>query len=601
MTETASLEKKIEAAPVSSPAVSAKPVLKQPATKEIKPLTTLRFLAAFAVVVSHASGSFTCWHGLDRCYLVGQAVTFFFVLSGFILTYNYFHLKDIKGAASFYLARLARIWPAHVCSLLLLILLIPEVFKIRSGDLPLFLGNLFLLQAWIPSWQVFFSYNASAWSISTEMFFYICFPFLLWGMNKRWYFPLSVSAFALVLLVCLANAMHLPEFDSVHLSNQGLLYINPLSSIFDFCAGMTAALFWRETLSKIKITRLAATFLELGMLAGVCLLNINSAALAYVASSCLGTSGAYWIQNSGLSIAGFALLILIFAMNKGWISRLFSHPALVLLGELSFGIYMLHSVLITFLGVNFPQENSTGACLVFLVALCVSAHLMFELVEKPMRRIMIKIGQTVINLVCGAVNKNSRQDQAIIKAAVPVQQKSRFFNRPTLLTIEAAAFALFIYFCLPTVQQISPSEASRLANQAAVKNILLPPYLQVKSASAVCTGSTVDLSLAWQALKQEPVNFSVRAIALDSSGASLGSITYTQDGRQTLIKAGTCWLEKREISIISGKTPSSVVVAVLRKKREILHASGLAASIFSFTVPVCLQTPRPEKSSYQRL
>ena len=80
-------------------------------------LTGLRFIAAVTVVFVHAfkfgQGSTTLgpW--------AANAVTFFFVLSGFILTYVYHERLKQTGLLKFYWARFARIWPLHICCLLL--------------------------------------------------------------------------------------------------------------------------------------------------------------------------------------------------------------------------------------------------------------------------------------------------------------------------------------------------------------------------------------------------------------------------------------------------------------------------------------------------
>jgi peptidoglycan/LPS O-acetylase OafA/YrhL len=551
--------------------------------KEIKPLTTLRFFAAYAVVVSHASESFSCWHGLSSRYVVGQAVSFFFVLSGFILTYNYFHLKDARGVFNFYIARLARIWPAHVSSLVILLFLIPEVFKVHAGDLPLFFCNLFLLQGWIPIWNVFFSYNASAWSISSEMFFYLCFPLLLWGMKKCWYLPLAVTSLLLGLLICLCNLLHLPESDLRRVSIQGLLYINPLSGIFDFGAGMIAAVLWRDWLSGIKLNKALATILELGALAGVCLLNVYSSGLRYACLPWAGEAAAYWMQNSGPSIAGFALLIMIFAMDKGWLSRLFGTPALVLLGELSFGIYMLHGVFITFLGVNFPQRQSIFDCAVFLVTLFAAAHLMFEIVEKPMRKLMIKKGQSILNHLDRIRNKDKEQSGQTKKAS-PV--KAEHWKRRLLLGLEALALVVFVFFNLPTVHRLSDTEARTLTKAATVKNVVLPPYLKCRDATAAVSGETLSLTLVWESLQAQEINFNVIATVLDSQGRTLALKTYCQDGRHSRLKAGDCWTENLNFSITPGQTPAVIALTIVKNKRLVLRTISSTRADCTFTIPV---------------
>src|SRR6476619_697205 len=101
-----------------------------------------------------------------------SGVSFFYVLSGYVLTLNY---RDKVGTWSgrwhFWWKRVARIYPLHV---LTLVISIPIALS-RTG----WLVNLALLQSWVPKASFYSSFNAPAWSISNEAFFYATFPALL--------------------------------------------------------------------------------------------------------------------------------------------------------------------------------------------------------------------------------------------------------------------------------------------------------------------------------------------------------------------------------------------------------------------------------------
>jgi peptidoglycan/LPS O-acetylase OafA/YrhL len=469
-----------------------------------------------------------------------------------------------------------------LCSLLLLIFLVPEVFRLKSADLPLFFSNLFLLHGWNPSWHVYFSYNASSWSISTEMFFYICFPLLLWGMNKRWYVPLAVTASVLALLIGFVNFNHLPEADPVRLSYQGLLFVNPLSSVFLFATGMTIAMVWRNHLSKLNYNKTIGTALELTAIAAVCLIYFGSPAMRFAALPWAGAGGAYWIQNSGLSVLGFAFLILTFAMEKGWISKLLCNSFLVLLGELSFGIYVLHGALVTFFAVNFPQQQSLDAALRFIVILCFSAHLICELVEKPMRKILMKKGRAffdAVGLSKGTESRKPTKDNASTEKKSPVRRR-------LLIAGEAAALATFVYFTLPTIHRITEANADELAKTATVRNVALAPYMVCKSASAVKSGDKIQLAIVWEALSSENVDFTVTVTASDAANQPLAATNYCQDGRKQRVNKGTRWLDEVTLSVDPNAAVKSVSVNVLRKKHEVLHATGSSPLAPSLLVPV---------------
>ncbi|MDZ4048042.1 MAG: acyltransferase, partial [Pseudoxanthomonas sp.] len=136
-------------------------------------LTSLRFFAALLIVVHHAE-SMMGIGGMGVNW--GQGVSFFFVLSGFILTYVYPRLATLDDTQRFLRARVARIWPAHVASFALGFALMPYAWDTWTA-----IANLLLVHAWIPQSAYYFSYNGVSWSVSTEAFFYLAFPLLILG------------------------------------------------------------------------------------------------------------------------------------------------------------------------------------------------------------------------------------------------------------------------------------------------------------------------------------------------------------------------------------------------------------------------------------
>src|SRR5690349_17655364 len=83
-----------------------------PGKSLLYPLTALRFFAAAVVVIGHGHSLFGSLN-IANAIATGQAVSFFFVLSGFILAYNYPVLRTGRDVAMFYATRFARIWPLH--------------------------------------------------------------------------------------------------------------------------------------------------------------------------------------------------------------------------------------------------------------------------------------------------------------------------------------------------------------------------------------------------------------------------------------------------------------------------------------------------------
>ncbi|WP_289062322.1 acyltransferase family protein [Alistipes ihumii] len=131
-------------------------------------------------------------------------VTFFFILSGFLLAYGYkkrLMTREIS-TSDFYKARAVKLYPLHILCFAAVFLL--GIRNFVTADLPKAVLNLFLLQSWVPSPDYYMSYNAVSWFLSDELFFYLMFPFvlpvLLNGSGKKiavgaGIFAISYSAF----------------------------------------------------------------------------------------------------------------------------------------------------------------------------------------------------------------------------------------------------------------------------------------------------------------------------------------------------------------------------------------------------------------------
>ena len=108
---------------------------------------------------------------------LSKAVTFFFVLSGFVLGYSYF--RKPFNISQFFLARAFRLIPLSFFSLLFVLLFLPVDLYLPTNSSfsndQIFIFNALLLHSFIPVPSWFFSYNAVSWSVSVE-FSFIYFP-----------------------------------------------------------------------------------------------------------------------------------------------------------------------------------------------------------------------------------------------------------------------------------------------------------------------------------------------------------------------------------------------------------------------------------------
>ena len=143
-------------------------------------LTSLRFFAAFAVFAHHFTGTGGAT-GTGRAPLVfpesqlgGNGVTFFFVLSGFVLTWAF---RPHEHPMSFYWRRVGRIWPAHLAATLFAVAVIYYVGS-SVPDWPSFFASVFLVQGWFENVDPTLPGNGVTWTLSVEVLFYALFPFV---------------------------------------------------------------------------------------------------------------------------------------------------------------------------------------------------------------------------------------------------------------------------------------------------------------------------------------------------------------------------------------------------------------------------------------
>lgn len=362
-------------------------------------LTTFRLIAAMVVVVFHSRGTL-----LPTALSVpgGEAVSFFFVLSGFILTYNYYlrgySLKD------FYAARLARIFPASILSIVACVLLLNPNATGQSLTPLITVSNLLLVQSLIPIPAYYFALNAVLWSVSVEVFFYLLFPALEHSLRSRAgrVVLIAGSLIAGFIMVGLSATYHVPEFSATtyHQTTwHGLVYINPLSRLKEFVIGMLAgAAMVRSRNSMVLGGCHRVLFTSLEILALFLLIwslpqiSNQSMKMAIQISSAPGIAALYISQM--LTALVFAITILIFAAAKGWISRILTNRILVIGGEISFSVYLFHQILILW---QYKYPWLLGWCptsyrfAVYLAAILLVSYAIWRWFECPMRRRILQV------------------------------------------------------------------------------------------------------------------------------------------------------------------------------------------------------------------
>jgi len=331
--------------------------------RQLPALTGIRFFLALWVIVYHQSGSDRPWfEQLDLAQpwmsvvRTGYAaVSIFFILSGFVLAYNY-NLRapwTPRERWRFGIARFSRIYPAYFLGLCAMAPLIAyrltKEFSLPGAARDAWSGLLSfsLLQSWLP--QTALTWNVPGWSLSNEAFFYACFPFVgiwIWRADTLRAFLTWVAALWVLSLFAPLWAVWLPVPGFGDITAQTpmvssspwaeVIRYNPLIRMVEFCAGILVG----RIFFQIE-TRLAGRGYWFY--------------LPGIAVSCLVASQAhripYPVMHNGLLLPVYACTILGLALSGGWVARWLSTGVLVFLGNVSYSMYILHLPLFAWLSI----------------------------------------------------------------------------------------------------------------------------------------------------------------------------------------------------------------------------------------------------------
>ncbi|WP_316821900.1 acyltransferase [Pedobacter gandavensis] len=367
-------------------------------------LTALRGIAALLVAVFHfemavarfvpaASSMF-----FEKCYLM---VDLFFIMSGFIMMHVYRdQFKDsiqVEPLKNFFVARFARVYPLHIFSLLLLVVIVryltdwgnPPILLEQPSDI---LPNIFLLHSF--GLTNIYSWNIPSWSISAEWAAYLLFPVIALCINKKR--TISVIIFlGLIVFAYYAIMYMLPRKNPI---NPAIPVPHNLNTTFDYgyirgIAGFTVGVLV-YLLYELKAFRKAfsSDFVSLILILGIVL--------------CL-----HFALNDGITVLLFAALVLSFTANQGSIAKFCNLKFMQFLGNISYSVYLMQiflqepfshgAYLPGTVGVGRGKQNidlfpGLMYCLVYLVLLILISYVTYRWVEGPSRRF--------INRIWGKVN-----------------------------------------------------------------------------------------------------------------------------------------------------------------------------------------------------
>jgi peptidoglycan/LPS O-acetylase OafA/YrhL len=345
-------------------------------------LTGMRFVAAALVFLHHG-----IWVNVfaddavrrryhDLFINAGHVgVSFFFILSGFVLTSA---VREGDTLRRFWRRRAAKVYPNHVVTFVAALFLIAPATRLYQA-----VPNLLLVQSWVPRYDVIFSVNPPSWSLACEALFYLSFPLLLAGArrirdDRLWWWAAgvvaSVLAVALIGRYVIPGNPVMPDGQPIGLYQFWFVYAFPPVRALDFALGILMA----------RIVQ-SGRWIRLGLLPAAALFVV-----AYAASMALP----YVYGLGALTVAPLALLVAAAAASdlEGQRSP-FRGRVMTWLGEISYAFYLVHAIVLVWargkLGGPDRLWSTVPALGLLLLGLVISvlvAWILHAAVERPVMK-----------------------------------------------------------------------------------------------------------------------------------------------------------------------------------------------------------------------
>lgn len=366
-------------------------------TGEIKALTGLRIVAALWVVLFHFRP--LLWEASPRLRddlgplldAGAQGVDLFFILSGFVLTWNYLDRMgpswSRRATLHFLWLRLSRVWPIYLVTMHLAALWIVVTLYVGSVPSPdadkltaiSYVRQLFMVQLWFSPFFDGTSFDGPAWSISAEWLAYLLFPVLILVV-----FRIARVSRARTLFL-LAFPAALPP--TLLLLASGVLY-TPWSwlprIVAQFTAGVLACV-------AVRRLRIGARGRRTAGYASVALVAAIVAGLYYYDANPVPGM----VDPGALMGVLFMPLVVALAIGAGTLPAILSTRPFVYGGQISFSLYMIHEPVHTVWNWAVAQyqivmgKSVAKVVVVGLIAIAVLAAMaLFRFVEEPARRWM---------------------------------------------------------------------------------------------------------------------------------------------------------------------------------------------------------------------
>lgn len=328
--------------------------------KTIDSIQALRAWAFLGIFVSHTG--FICFQGGGA-----WGVSVFFILSGFLMTYNYYgknriQTVSLKNNIQFAWGKIKHFYPLHIITMLAMLIFMftgEDVIKITQVSVKLVL-NVLLLQCWIPIQS---SINGVSWYLCVTVFLYFVFPYILKTMEENYSVYKAKKMMAFLFLAQIGVGFIgscLPTFSYWETGwieqdvTRWFVYFFPPVRALDFVIGCNMGYCFIASKTK-TIQKKTVTFFEL-----ITIILIVMANICFVASRAKIERGggnlfvnahqAIWWTYTVIFTISSCMIIWLFAKSeRGNISKYMVNRALLYIGNISSSAFLIHTVIFRYI------------------------------------------------------------------------------------------------------------------------------------------------------------------------------------------------------------------------------------------------------------
>jgi peptidoglycan/LPS O-acetylase OafA/YrhL len=336
-------------------------------------LDGLRAIAAIAVIMTHLSYFIQAKTSLGTLVkgvisiggMGGKlGVIFFFILSGFLITYLLFEEREKKGGVNigkFYLRRLLRIWPLYFLTLIFGFWLFPFFLETKHEIASplmysLFLANFDHILNGFPTVSIL----GVHWSVCVEEQFYLIWPLLFVWMKKKMLFIIGVIGFILLSqFYFVSSAIHYQGGEYHLISCFKYLCIGALVAFFAFHHRMYIQSFSSQIPKWFSFLFYASSF---------CFLLVQH--------KLFGHAPWYKMMYDLVPVTLFVYVIIDQNFSTNSLFKIGRIKLLTWLGKISYGLYLTHMIALNSV-VYFLKEPSENLSVLFSGTLLISILLSY--------------------------------------------------------------------------------------------------------------------------------------------------------------------------------------------------------------------------------